>query len=216
MIKYIHFKMGRKHGMNRKTDRPDGLEKLVRAYTDSKRKYAEDYEIVTEEDENGREKETIVYQGAMYRPRTWGNEKKKIIWGAVCGGLSCVFLILSQLFVHASSWAPYVALPLAAALIPAAFLCAGLVRLPYKLAPMRRDQYMRGMIRVCRSALAVAILSGIAFAGDFLYRALSGDWMYMGEDIRFLIFAACTAGLAAAALVLIRDVAVDSDTFGLT
>ena len=62
----------------------------------------------------------------------------------------------------------------------------GALALPFRGKPQRRDQYMHGMIRVSRSAAAVAVLVGFGLLASLVLRIRRGDWLFLGGDWLFL------------------------------
>ena len=137
-----------------------------------------------------------------------GAVRTKLILSAVCGVILAGLLVWSQIFNHSSAWAVYVAVPQAVALFPLLYLLMGLMSLPYDLKPMERPGYMHGIIRVCRSLVAVMVLCGISLIGDFIYRAVAKDWLYLQEDIWYLVILAGILVLGGVILFLLYSIEI--------
>lgn len=161
-------------------------------------KYAEMYQSEHYEDEHGRKKTRLRYTGPWMVPLSTDREARiRIPVCGICTWLILAALIVLQLFRHASSGCWYTAVPLLAALFPGAYGALGSIDLPWKQKPLTYDRYMHSIIRICRSSLAVLILTGMTvLICEPVYRLVSGDWIFLREDILFLALCLLTAGLA--------------------
>lgn len=169
-------------------------------------KYTELYHPETYTDAKGRERTCLRYTGPWTTAAEQGRSgKARILLSGACMLLVLAALILIQTFRHSSYGCWYVNIPLAVALFPGAYGTLGLIDLPWKLQPISRGRYMQGVVRVLRSSLAVLILSGAALLiGEPVCRAVSGDWIFLREDIRFMLLAFAAATLSAAVIFLLR------------
>ena len=181
----------------------------MKATPDLWHKYTADYELVTVKDKKGRERKEARYTGPWFcLMGSSGAVRTKLILSAVCGVILAGLLVWSQIFNHSSAWAVYVAVPQAVALFPLLYLLMGLMSLPYDLKPMERPGYMHGIIRVCRSLVAVMVLCGISLIGDFIYRVVAKDWLYLQEDIWYLVILAGILVLGGVILYLLYSIEI--------
>ncbi|MCQ2458646.1 MAG: hypothetical protein MJ142_07965 [Clostridia bacterium] len=169
-------------------------------------KFAEMYQTESYVDEHGRKKARLRYTGPWTVPLdTGGTALVRIRACGICTWLILAVLIALQLFRHASSGCWYTAVPLLTALFPGAYGALGSIDLPWRLKPLTQDRYMHSVIRICRSSLAVLILTGVtALICEPVYRIVSGDWIFLREDILFLILCVTAAGLAFGEIRVLR------------
>ncbi len=175
-----------------------------------KGKYIDDYSLEEYRDGKGRVKKRPHYNGSWYCVKTDAARAKRSLYASLALSLLLgAALIVVQLQTHASSWAFYVVLPQAVALFPLLYLALGLFKLPYRLRPMERGSYFMGIIRVCRSSAAILILCAASFVGDFIYRIVSKDWLFLGDDRRYLAVLALVMVCCAAILRLLNGIDID-------
>lgn len=165
-----------------------------------RQKYTDDFRLETETDEKGKIRKKAVYIGTWFLIRDYGSKDRLRMAGSMV--LAAVVMIVQfalLLQFHAGSGSLFVILPLAAALFPGLYLVMGAFQLPFRGKPMRRDQYMHGIIRMSRSAVAILSFNTVAVIATFVYRTVKGDWMFLKGDwtflILFLISAVCCAGV---------------------
>ena len=165
-----------------------------------RQKYTDDFRLETETDEKGKIRKKAVYIGTWFLIRDYGSTDRLRMAGSMV--LAAVVMIVQfalLLQFHAGSGSLFVILPLAAALFPGLYLVMGAFQLPFRGTPMRRDQYMHGIIRMSRSAVAILSFNTVAVIATFVYRTVKGDWMFLKGDwtflILFLISAVCCAGV---------------------
>ena len=179
-----------------------------RSFSDLK-KYIGDFQIVEEKDAKGRIRKSAVYTGTWFvvqdkpgiRIRLWGSLVLALVL-AVCYGRN---LILT----HTVSGQYPVMVPLLAGLFPGLYLLMGVLSLPFRGKPMRRDQYMHSFIRASRSAVAVGVCDLISQAAALVCRAVTGDWIYLSEDWLFTALGLVVPVLAVALIFLLRSVDPD-------
>ncbi len=172
-------------------------------------KYTADYELITVKDKKGRDVKEARYIGSYFHVKgSPGAIRTKLFLTLACGIILTALLVFIQLDTHVTAWTAYVAVPQTVALFPLLYLLMGLTSLPYKLKPMERPFYMHGIIRICRCAVAILVLCGVSFAGDFIYRAFTKDWFFRPEDIRYLIILGGILLLAVAILVLLNSIEI--------
>ena len=161
------------------------------------RRYKEDWQLRTEMDAKGREKQVPVYVGPRFRadraPRALRRERVlRLVSGMVCAALLLLYLQLGT----GSTRVIYV-LPIAlCALIPAAYWIIGAVsclRCPPE--GMTSVQKENGPGRVLRASAAVWIILAAALLGDLIYcssqSAFAAEWPGLA-----LLICAFTAALA--------------------
>lgn len=169
-------------------------------------KFASLYQSENYVDARGRKKTRLRYTGPWTVPLS--TDRGTRIRIRACGigtWLILAALIGLQLFRHASSGCWYTAVPLMAALFPGAYGALGSIDLPWRLKPLTRDRYMHSVIRICRSSLAVLILTGAAaVVCEPVYRIISGDWIFLSEDVLYLILCLIAAGLAFGEIITLR------------
>ena len=170
-------------------------------------KYAALYRSEPYVDERGRKKTRLRYTGPWMVPLD--TERVAQIKIPLCGigtWLILAALIVLQLFRHASSGCWYTSVLLLLALFPGAYGALGSIDLPWRGKPLTYDRYMHSVIRICRSSLAVLILTGVtAVICEPVYRIVSRDWIFLREDIGFLILCLFAAGLAYGEIRTLRD-----------
>lgn len=172
-------------------------------------KYTEDFRLKTETDEKGRTRKKAVYIGTWFVIRDYGTSDRLRMTGSLLAAVAVMVIQFSlMLQSHAGSGSLFVILPLAAALFPGLYLLMGASSLPYRGKPMRRDQYMHGIIRMSRSAVAVIAFNTVAAFATLVYRAVKGDWMFLGGDWTFLILFLASTALCAGIIWILRGIEI--------
>ncbi|OJX38389.1 MAG: hypothetical protein BGO78_10355 [Chloroflexi bacterium 44-23] len=136
----------------------------------SMRKYANDYEIVTIEDENGREKETLVYRGKYYQVEldTAGLVRYKRI-SLLLLAIIIVFHIGGGFVSSGGMYQLYVALPYTLAFFPLIYLTEGILRLPNEKRKFRHDEIGHSFDRMKSSGYFLIALLGVALLGELVF-----------------------------------------------
>ena len=172
-----------------------------------RKKYLDDYELVEIHDESGRTKKKIRYTGKWTMLREPDADTRRKLWLAF--GLA-ILLFASQggllLLTHRLAAELWVMLPLLTGLLPALYLLMGACTLPFRLRPMRRDQYAYGPVRVTRSAKGVLFC---AFAGlfmSFAIRIVRGIWDFGAADILLIVLCLASGALARCIILLMRGI----------
>ena len=86
------------------------------------------------------------------------------------------------------------------------YLLMGVFSLPFRGAPMRRDQYMHSFIRASRSAVGVSAFVFAGLLASFVYRIILGDWLFLPEDWYFIAACAVIGMLSAGTVYFLRSI----------
>lgn len=169
-------------------------------------KYVDDFTMVEVPDKKGRMRKKAVYTGAwtVLRDRKAGQRAMFLALALSLATAAVYFRAL--LLTHFGSSRLLVMGPLCLGLFPLLYLLMGCTELPYRGKPLRRDQYMHGVIRMCRSAVAVTAFDLVALAALFILRAVVGDWLSLPEDRHYLILSVLAAIFAVLIVIILRRV----------
>jgi len=173
-------------------------------------KYVNDYDVNTVVDKNGHKKDQIVYKGVEIPFLQPAKEvTKRLIVATIFSVLSVACVIGTQAVVHGSQnyWA--VLIPLGIALLPSLYLIMGVAAFQFDGCNMTRKRYEISIIRVFKSGAAIVVLSLVAFAGDFIYRITSGDWLFLTGDWIYYVIVLAAFGFSLSAVIMLRTVDVD-------
>lgn len=172
---------------------------------DGMMKYADDYRTELCTDSKGRTRERVVYTGEWTVIRSDEKTAKRcILTGAACAFVSVFSLIAAQFQNHMSGRSFFVVLPLAAALFPALYLLMALFKLPYRLKPMKRDEYDHGFLRAFRSLTAMGILTAAAGIAGIIVRVVYKDWMFLKGDVVYMFCMIAGITFAVLSFILLR------------
>lgn len=169
-------------------------------------KYVDDFKVVEAPDKKGRLRKTAVYSGTwtVLRDKKAG---QRAVWASLVLSLAAAAVYFRALLLtHFGSGKLLVMAPLCLGLFPLLYLLMGCTELPYRGKPLRRDQYMHGFIRMCRSAVAVASFDLVSVVALFILRAVEGDWLFLPEDWQFLVLTILAALFAILILILLRGI----------
>ncbi|MBO4886745.1 MAG: hypothetical protein J5589_00330 [Firmicutes bacterium] len=163
-------------------------------------RYVNDFQTEDVIDEKGKTRKKITYIGTWNVFRDTGRGTLiKLVSSAVLSILATVFAFKVLLMQHAFGGEYVVMVPFMVLLFPMFYLLMGAISLPYRRKPMRRDEYMHGMIRMQRSSVAIIAFAGVGTIASFILRAVRNDWLFLKEDWLFLVFAiliiACCGGI---------------------
>ncbi len=173
-------------------------------------KYVNDYKTELYEDEKGKTREKITYVGPMIK--FMDSQKSVRLKFAAVSLLSVLSLATAGAAVsmsHTTAWWPFVSMPTAIGLIPLLYLFLGVCSLQFNCQPMKRDRYMHSIIRIYRSAPAVFLFMLAALIAEFIYRAVYDDWIFLKNDISFLIMLILTCVFMVLIIVVLRNVNID-------
>jgi hypothetical protein len=156
------------------------------------RKYVDDYEIVIEEDEKGREKKKAVYRGNYYEVDITKLNLKQFKWANI---IFLVIILASQIaggFINNQGmYRFYIALPYVAAFLPLYFLIMGIFRLPNEKRKFRRDEVDLSFKRVKKASTFLLILFGMSVLGEVIFLIFFAN---NGYQLEFLFLGAQLAG----------------------
>lgn len=169
-------------------------------------KYLDDFKVVEEPDKKGRIRKKAVYTGSWTVMREEKAGKRTMFLVLALALAAAAAYVWALLLTHFGSGKLLVMLPLCLGLFPLFYLLMGATELPYRNRPLRRDQYMHGIIRMCRSAVAVTAFDLVALVALFILRAAEGDWLFLPEDRHFLALTLSAAVFAVLIVVFLRRV----------
>ncbi len=172
-------------------------------------KYIGDFEIVEVKDARGRMKKKARYTGVWTVIRGDGKKDRKLIAaaGLLTAAAAAAYLRMLTL-THLVSGQVLVMLPLLAGLFPGLYLAMGAFSLPWRGRPMRRDQYMYGMIRMSRSAAAAAVCQILGLVMTLGFRLTQKNWDFFPEDMLFMGLMGLITALCGAVIGVLRQVDV--------
>ena len=173
------------------------------------RKYVDDYEIVEEQTPNGKLKKTVRYKGTwtILREVSSGTFFKLGLTALMAFALIGVYVYMLTL-THTTSGLYTVMVPLMAGLFPCLYLAMGVLALPFRGKPMRRDQYMHSFIRISRSCTAILVFAFLAELITLIYRMIENDWLYLPADWRFTVSGIILIAAAVAIILILRSIEI--------
>jgi hypothetical protein len=154
------------------------------------RKYVDDYEIVIEVDEKGREKKKAVYRGNNFEVDVAKISLKKFKWtNIILFVIILVFHIAGGFLNNQGMYRFYIALPYVAAFLPLYFLATGIFRLPKEKRKFRRDEVDLSFKRVKKASTFLLILFGMGILGEviflifFVTNGYQLDYFFLGTQM---------------------------------
>ena len=173
------------------------------------RKYVDDYEIVEEQMLNGKLKKTVRYKGTWTILREVSSGTFFKLWLTVLMAFALIGVYVYTLtLTHTTSGLYTVMVPLMAGLFPCLYLAMGVLALPFRGKPMRRDQYMHSFIRISRSCTAILIIAFLAELITLIYRMIENDWLYLPADWRFTVSGIILITAAVAIILILRSIEI--------
>ena len=134
------------------------------------KRYADDYKIVVEVDEKGKERKKAVYNRNYFSVSLDEQGLKEIKRNSLILFILIVILHVTAGFLSSQGmYQFYVAFPYVFAFLPLYFLIAGILRLPKEKRPYRRDEIGHSFRRMKKNSLALFILLAIAVIGEFVF-----------------------------------------------
>ena len=180
-----------------------------KSFSDLK-KYVGDFKIVEEKDARGKLRKTAVYTGIWFVPREKPEKLRLKLWGSLAMAVVLMIAYVRMiLLTHASSGQYPVMIPMLIGLFQGMYLMMGVLSLPFRGKPMRRDQYMHSFIRASRSAVAMGVFDLVSLIATMIYRAVKPDWIYLPEDWWYTGLAVAVPLLAIGVIFLLRSVDID-------
>jgi len=152
------------------------------------RKFSEDYEIIVNQNENGKETKTVRYKGKYY-------EVLLDEAGIIRFRKNSLLLLAAIIILHITSgflgnqgmYQFYVALPYVLAFFPLIYLSAGLLRLPKEKRNYQRDEIEFSYYRIKTASIFLAILLGIEVIGEIAFLLFSNATQSYEMDFSFLL-----------------------------
>lgn len=173
------------------------------------RKYVDDYEIVEEQMPNGKLKKTVRYKGTWTILREVSSGTFFKLWLTVLMAFALIGVYVYTLtLTHTTSGLYTVMVPLMAGLFPCLYLAMGVLALPFRGKPMRRDQYMHSFIRISRSCTAILVIAFLAEPITLIYRMIENDWLYLPADWRFTVSGIILITAAVAIILILRSIEI--------
>ena len=167
-------------------------------------RYVNDFKIEEYQDARGKTRTRAVYTGPWtVLEDTGGKTLAKLIGAAALAAAGTILLFVTLLSSHLMADKLLVMIPLYVALFPTFYLLMGAFSLPYRLKPMRRDQYMHGIMRMQRSSVAIIVFITVGVIASFIYRISTQEWWFQKKDILFLVGCVVSALLCAGVLFLL-------------
>ena len=173
------------------------------------RKYVDDYEIVEEQMPNGKLKKTVRYKGTWTILREVSSGTFFKLWLTVLMAFALIGVYVYTLtLTHTTSGLYTVMVPLMAGMFPCLYLAMGVLALPFRGKPMRRDQYMHSFIRISRSCTAILIFAFLAELITLIYRMIENDWLYLPADWRFTVSGIILIAASVAIILILRSIEI--------
>lgn len=195
-------------GMNNNNSGPNSFSGLSR-----KRDYVSsvnDYNTELYRDKKGKLKERVVYIGPMI---PFAEEKKTVQRKLIAATVISIALVVTVLFAtfceHTTAWWGLTSLAMAGSLFPCFALITGLVNFPFSAKPMKRDRYLHSIIRAMKSTGIVFAFLAVEIIGEIAYRISREDWLFLRDDIVFLMAIALAIALCVTNLIVLRSIKVD-------
>ena len=158
------------------------------------RKYAQDYEVITQNDERGREKTELAYRGDYYAVRfNKGNLSNYRKLTQLVTFLTLVLHIGAGFINNAGMRQFYIALPYVTAFLPLFFLAAGTIAQPMGHQSYRRNQIALSFNRIRKSSLALFFLFFLCALGNTGFILFAGPSNNPRLETLFIAFETCAA-----------------------
>ena len=134
------------------------------------KRYADDYEVVIKEDENGNETKKVVYRGAYFDINLDKPGLRK--YQRDCLLLLAAIIALDVGAGFSSSrgmYQFYVVLPYVITFLALYYLAAGILRLPDKTQNLRHDEADLSFNRINKASSFLLVLLGITVIGEVVF-----------------------------------------------
>ena len=154
------------------------------------RKYVDDYEIVIEEDEKGRERKKAVYRGNYYNVEVEKISLAKFKWVNIILFFVILALHITGGFINNQGmYRFFIALPYVGAFLPLYFIATGVLRLPKENRNLRRDEVDLSFKRIKKASTYLLILFGMSIVGEvislifFVNNDYQLEFLYLGLEL---------------------------------
>ena len=167
------------------------------------KRFADDYEIVVEEDENGKEKKKAVYRGSYFEVSLNEPSLKKFKRNSIIlFGLMLALHIGAGFVPSQGMYRFFIILPYVFTFLPFYFLITGILRVSTEKRKYRRDETGLSFRRIKKNSLALFILLAIAVLGEIVFLAFFYS-LPNSQEYPFL-FSEAVAGILAYFLVRLQ------------
>jgi len=165
------------------------------------RKYADDYEIVYEDDGKGGEKKVVRYIGDFFEVDIKGPELVKFRRNSLIVLAIVIMLHIVGGFIgNRSMYAFYIVLPYVFSFLPMYFLVDSILRIPKEKKSYRRDEAELSFERMKKASTFLLIFLSMTVVGEIIYIIfIANEW----NSLEFL-FLSLVSLAAVASYILIR------------
>ena len=134
------------------------------------RKYANDYEIDTQKDENGVEKQITVYRGDYYEVELNGEGIKKFRhYSLLLVGLMFLLHFGNGFLNVGGMYQFYIVFPYVIAFFPLLYMVSGAFKLPKEIRLFKRDEIELSFKQVENSSKIFLTLVGLLALGEVIF-----------------------------------------------
>lgn len=152
------------------------------------RRFTKDYDIVVDQDENGKETKTVVYKGKHY-------ELLLDEAGITRFRKNCLMLLAAIIVLHITSgflgnqgmYQFYIALPYVFAFFALTYLSAGVLRLPKEKRKYQHDEIELSYNRIKTASIFLTVLLGIEVLGEIVFLLFAGTIQSIEQELSFLL-----------------------------
>jgi hypothetical protein len=156
------------------------------------RKYVNDYQTVSTVDENGREKQSLVYKGPYFETSLDPAGLLRLRRVSLLLLLLIIALHVGGGFVdNPGMYMFYVSLPYVITFFPLVYLASGILRLPKEVRKYRRDEVGLSFDQVRKSSRTLLIILGVGILGELFYVIIFGKSLQLLSEIIYLGIEGC-------------------------
>ncbi len=151
------------------------------------RKYIDDYEITTQIDENGVDKQITVYRGEYFEVQLEGESFQKFrLFSLILVALIIVFHIGNGVMNVEGMYQFYVVFPYVFAFFPILYMSSAVLRLPKENRLFQRDEIDLSYRRMENWSRILFVLVGLIALGETLFIVFFSDGTTPWLDFLFL------------------------------
>lgn len=164
------------------------------------KKYAEDYEIVYEDDGKGGEKKAARYIGNYFEIDIEGPELVKFKRNSlILTAFTLLFQIAGGFVGNRGMYAFYISLPYVISFLPLYFLVDSVLRLPREKRGFRRDEVDLSFTRMKKASTFLLIFLSMTVVGEIIYLIFfANEW----NSIEFLFLSLESLAVVASYLMI--------------
>ncbi|MBN1267723.1 MAG: hypothetical protein JXA25_19690 [Anaerolineales bacterium] len=160
----------------------------------SKKKYVNDYELVVNTDESGRETENVVYRGEYFEISL--DHRETTLFKK-----NCLLLLAAVVFLHICGgfvgnqgmYRIFVSLPYVVAFFPLIYMGEGILRLPGEKRRYRRDEVDLSFNRIKNTSMILLIILGAGVLGEITFLLFAQAEDGPGLELLYLALEAASA-----------------------